>query len=574
MSWYITGTVTCTNGSKSIVGVGTNWTASVNTGDSFSLSDTNGAAIAPFYEIAGITDDTHLKLRQSYSGSPVSGVAYCITNHAAEQTSAALDRDVNALLNRLETSVAAAEKAKEWAVKMDGKVDNDDYSAKYYAAEAATDAATAQAAQTAAETAQGAAETAVQAAENAKSAAQTSATGAANSATTATTAKNDAVTAKNAAESAQTAAQTNATNAAASAAQAANSAAQVPIASLLAAAGQVPKAGTDSKIDIGWLPATATPTALGIPVADANGDIDSGWLKDASATVKGVVELATPEEVLAGTDNERVVTAKDLDYSYATIDSDRIYEGVDLETKFATEIAGYSDVWAWIKARITAVDYSGLHVGDYIPFSMGGMAIKAQIAGIDTYYRTGDVEIGHHIDFISKDCNPIPMQWNTTNNNNGSAANAAPWMVSNIRSILNSTWYSYLPAALQAQIIEKRAYIETRYTSGSTLTDSTGAAWNDIGKLWVPSEFEVFGGIVWGTRGYSQNGSVQYPIFVGNSEKRIKNQGDGGERCYWWLSSVTSGVSTHVCFVGNDGLASYGIASVATIYVPVCFRIG
>jgi hypothetical protein len=46
---------------------------------------------------------------------------------------------------------------------------------------------------------------------------------------------------------------------------------------------------------------TVTPTALGIPVADANGDIDSGWLKDASTTVKGVVELATPAEVLAGT---------------------------------------------------------------------------------------------------------------------------------------------------------------------------------------------------------------------------------------------------------------------------------
>ena len=43
------------------------------------------------------------------------------------------------------------------------------------------------------------------------------------------------------------------------------------------------------------------------------------------------------------------LTVKDLDYSYATIDSDRIYEGVDLETKFAAEIAGYSDVWAWIK---------------------------------------------------------------------------------------------------------------------------------------------------------------------------------------------------------------------------------
>ena len=32
----------------------------------------------------------------------------------------------------------------------------------------------------------------------------------------------------------------------------------MPIASLLPAAGQVPKAGADGKIDLGWLPAGAT----------------------------------------------------------------------------------------------------------------------------------------------------------------------------------------------------------------------------------------------------------------------------------------------------------------------------
>jgi hypothetical protein len=57
---------------------------------------------------------------------------------------------------------------------------------------------------------------------------------------------------------------------------------------------------------------TTTPTAASIPIADANGDIDSGWLKDASTTVKGVVELATSAEVLAGTDTERAVTPATL----------------------------------------------------------------------------------------------------------------------------------------------------------------------------------------------------------------------------------------------------------------------
>lgn len=295
-------------------------------------------------------------------------------------------------------------------------------------------------------------------------------------------------------------------------------------------------------------------------------------LPNASETVKGVIELATPAEVFAGMDNERVVTVKDLDYSYATIDSNRIYEGVDLETKFAAEIAGYSDVWAWLKARITAVDYSGLHIGDYVPFSMGADTVEAQISGIDTYYRTGDGEIGHHIDWISRDCLLTPRQWNTTNINNGNASNPSPYMVSDLKAWLDGLVTS-LPVGLQAVIVNKRMLLESRYASGSTLTDSTSWAWNDMGKLWVPSEYEVFGSIVWGTKGYSQNGGVQYPIFANSWKSRQKGAGHNGDRSDWWLASVTSGSSTSCCYVNYYGHPN-GYSASATLCAPVCFRIG
>ena len=107
-------------------------------------------------------------------------------------------------------------------------------------------------------------------------------------------------------------------------------------------------------------------------------------------------------------------------------DNDRLYAGRDLTTVFALEIAKYSDAWAWIKARIKAHNFAGIHVADYIPITMNGQTVKMQVAGIDTYYRTTDQQLSHHIDFISKDCFNQTVKWNEANNNNGTAANNSP----------------------------------------------------------------------------------------------------------------------------------------------------
>lgn len=99
--------------------------------------------------------------------------------------------------------------------------------------------------------------------------------------------------------------------------------------------------------------------------------------------------------------------------------SDR-YEGVDLTVKFADEIANFSDEWAWIKNRISARNYNGLNVHDYIPTTcLNGYLIKPEIAGFDPYIGSGSPEIGKHIDFITKDCWPDTFQYNPANNNNG-----------------------------------------------------------------------------------------------------------------------------------------------------------
>ena len=61
-----------------------------------------------------------------------------------------------------------------------------------------------------------------------------------------------------------------------------------------------------------------------------------------------------------------------IDYIRAVTDG--LYTPVDLSVKHADEInTDYDrDVWAWIKARIQAANYSGIHIGDYIPVTLTG----------------------------------------------------------------------------------------------------------------------------------------------------------------------------------------------------------
>ena len=82
MPWYKAGTATVTKGSPDVVGVGTTWgNGAITPGDSFSLVDSAGAAIAPFYEVLSVTDDTHITLNNA---APVSMVVWARFTPAAE----------------------------------------------------------------------------------------------------------------------------------------------------------------------------------------------------------------------------------------------------------------------------------------------------------------------------------------------------------------------------------------------------------------------------------------------------------------------------------------------------------
>lgn len=276
--------------------------------------------------------------------------------------------------------------------------------------------------------------------------------------------------------------------------------------------------------------------------------------------------------------------------------ANRIYPGTDLVEKFDNEIWHYSSVWEWIKDRIQSNFFRGINIGDYIPFTAGGNIIKAEVAGIDTYYQYGDTPVPHHIDFISRDCWPETHAWNKANYNNGTTVSPYPWLASDLYAWLNSLSmqvpstdtanpalvgvdyivtgaYDKLPVALKSVIVPKRLLLPQRYSAGSLLTDDNSWGWVDAGKLWTPSEVEVFGMEHWGSKnGYSSGGFQQYPIFA-NNMKRIKGAGDGGGRSHWWLLSAYGGSPGSCAIVYTDGGSHHTIASYGGIRVPLCFRI-
>ena len=245
----------------------------------------------------------------------------------------------------------------------------------------------------------------------------------------------------------------------------------------------------------------------------------------------------------------------------------------DLTILYADEIANYSDEWQWIQARLNSGNIDGLLPGDYIPIKVGTENHLAEIAGINTYRRTGDPghEVGYHIDWITRDCYSQTVQFNTTNNNNGNANSPNPFLASNLKSWLDGTLYPLLETKLKNVIKTKRIFAPSRYQSGATLTDDNSWAWQDFNKLWVPLETEIFGCLAWSTKGFGNGQAVQYPIFANSYEHRTKDAGPGGARALWWTASAALGASPYVVYVYAYGGSDGGNASNARC-VPVCFR--
>ena len=366
---------------------------------------------------------------------------------------------------------------------------------------------------------------------------------------------------------------------------------------------------------------------------------------------KGFQPKITATGILKGDGNGNVSAATDSDLPRPGDP----YAGVNLAEKFAAEIAASGgDEWAWIKSRIQAGNFSGIHVADYIPFTTtNNITMNAVVAGINTYKDYSDVRVGNHIDFITREMWPDTKMYNPVSWNNGlipvetvSADGTAttfvltkemngvdtiksgdttltgwtydadtftitfeeapaagtltvtgvgsehPWLASDLYLWLNSLVgqvpnstdappdtavkhvdytadgvFYYLPQSLKNVIVEKRFHLEKRYSSSGKLTNSNGAGWANIGKLWIPTEVELCVASVWTGGGYAACGSVcQYPIFANGYSNFT------GDRKNIWILSTKSDSSQNFVFLPSR--RNIYFAGAASSYsVPICFRI-
>lgn len=309
--------------------------------------------------------------------------------------------------------------------------------------------------------------------------------------------------------------------------------------------------------------------------------------------------------------------------TYVVDEVNGVYEGVNLVEAFSQEIAAFPSVWAWMQDRIERGDFSGLHVGDYVPVQLGpyysGQAfsalvdgeglndiyvsetLKCRIAGIDM--DRGWLTGKHHIDFASDESLLALSQngrWTRSRMNlmpyyNGTPdGTGSPWLDSNLYLWLNSLAgevieavevdgenvlsrsttqvdytnsgvFYYLPEDLKAVITEKKAWLPVLYQSDKLEKTSKKNIYAKVGKLWIPSEYEVFGD--WHLSANMAEVGRRYPLWE-NPKHRAKQYGP-----HWCTRSPVYNSCDKFVVVRNDRATPYANQADDIAYYPICFRI-
>lgn len=205
--------------------------------------------------------------------------------------------------------------------------------------------------------------------------------------------------------------------------------------------------------------------------------------------------------------------------------------------------------------------------------------VNCEVGAINPYLRHGDTELtAQHILLCSRDCLPPTLQYRCSNSVWYDTTQVNPWRGSHLWETLNNAdngIIKLLEATALGSYVFKgpnnkgmRAMLPTMAAGASS---PTNWAWTDRGRLFLPTEREVYGAQAWGNGGGYEAGNLynQWPIFAGSSRHVIKGAGDGGGRSGWWLATAASAAA--FAFVSSVGIATHTNAASTGIRVPLCF---
>ncbi len=218
--------------------------------------------------------------------------------------------------------------------------------------------------------------------------------------------------------------------------------------------------------------------------------------------------------------------------------------------------------WEEMQRKIQTNDMDDIQIGDYkVLVLTDGEELYMEVAGINTYTGYGDFPIGTHIDFISRDCLKKTYAYNLKPTNSGG------YICSHLNMVLQTEILPKIPDNLRKLLASKRALIECKLGK-----KAEGWSWNDLGKLWLPTEIEIWGCGIFCEKPWGCGLPVQYPIFRASTLHIVKRLGVGGDRYNWWTGSAAENSINNFCHAGRFGLPNQNPA-LKKFGIPVCFRI-
>jgi len=84
--------------------------------------------------------------------------------------------------------------------------------------------------------------------------------------------------------------------------------------------------------------------------------------------------------------------------------------------------------------------------------------------------------------------------------------------------------------------------------------------------VFLPTEQEVFGDVVWGEVGYGGGFQAQLPIYRESAVYKVKRY--NGSRQWWWEATPAAASAADFCIVYSYGHANYYSASAAGGVAP------